>query len=178
MKLVDGHESFLALSNRGALSILDASFKFARARGQPADKKEDSETCDENLPSPVPKSARAVPGRRPHRLRVLVYHQVCRDGKLEDSLPEAKSCEGTRSAMESSNRSWQVPQVCKKARAPSGRRHQSPSYVSERLLCPGSAASPWFPASDCRDGSLAVVQPSKLPRNLPHVAVVSLAFCE
>ena len=31
MELVNGHESFLALSNRGALSILDASFKFARA---------------------------------------------------------------------------------------------------------------------------------------------------
>ena len=31
MELVTGHESFLALSNRGALSILDASFKFARA---------------------------------------------------------------------------------------------------------------------------------------------------
>ena len=31
MELVNGHESFLALSNRGALLILDASFKFARA---------------------------------------------------------------------------------------------------------------------------------------------------
>ena len=31
MELVNGHESFLALSNRGALSILDASFKFARS---------------------------------------------------------------------------------------------------------------------------------------------------
>ena len=31
MELVNRHESFLALSNRGALSILDASFKFARA---------------------------------------------------------------------------------------------------------------------------------------------------
>ena len=30
MELLNGHESFLALSNRGALSILDASFKFAR----------------------------------------------------------------------------------------------------------------------------------------------------
>ena len=29
MELVNGHESFLALSNRGALSILHASFKFA-----------------------------------------------------------------------------------------------------------------------------------------------------
>ena len=31
MELVNGHESFLALSNRGALSILDASFNFAGA---------------------------------------------------------------------------------------------------------------------------------------------------
>ena len=31
MELVNGHESFLAHRNRGALSILDASSKFARA---------------------------------------------------------------------------------------------------------------------------------------------------
>ena len=31
MELVNGHEFFLAVSSRGALSILDASFKFARA---------------------------------------------------------------------------------------------------------------------------------------------------
>ena len=31
MELFSGHESFLALSNRGAPSIFDASFKFARA---------------------------------------------------------------------------------------------------------------------------------------------------
>ena len=31
MELVSGHESFLTLTNRGAHSILDASFKFARA---------------------------------------------------------------------------------------------------------------------------------------------------
>ena len=31
MELVSGHESFLALSNRGALSILDASFRFGQA---------------------------------------------------------------------------------------------------------------------------------------------------
>ena len=30
VELVYGHESFLALSNRGALSIVDASFKFTR----------------------------------------------------------------------------------------------------------------------------------------------------
>ena len=27
------------------------------------------------------------------------------------------------------------------------------------MLCPGSSASPWFTASCCRDGSLAVIQP-------------------
>ena len=31
LEFVNGHESFLALTNRGALSILDARFKFARA---------------------------------------------------------------------------------------------------------------------------------------------------
>ena len=31
VELVNGHESFLSLTNRGALSILDASFKFERA---------------------------------------------------------------------------------------------------------------------------------------------------
>ena len=31
MELVNGHESFLALSSRGSLSVFDASFKFARA---------------------------------------------------------------------------------------------------------------------------------------------------
>ena len=39
MELISGHESFLALSNRGALSILNARFKFARwsylVSGQP-----------------------------------------------------------------------------------------------------------------------------------------------
>ena len=31
MEPVDGHESFLALSNRGALSVFDANLKFVRA---------------------------------------------------------------------------------------------------------------------------------------------------
>ena len=33
MELFNRHQSFLALSCRGALSVLDASFKFARASG-------------------------------------------------------------------------------------------------------------------------------------------------
>ena len=37
--------------------------------------------------------------------------------KVGRIAPEAKSCEGTHSATESSNRSWQVPQVCKGARS-------------------------------------------------------------
>ena len=36
---------------------------------------------------------------------------------------------------------------------------QSFGCVLGRLLCPRSSASPWFTASCCRDGSLAVIQP-------------------
>ena len=31
--------------------------------------------------------------------------------------------------------------------------------VLQHLLCPGNSASPWFAASCCRDGSLAVILP-------------------
>ena len=54
--------------------------------------------------------------------------------------------------------------------ARSGRRRRnqrSPGCVVERFLCPLSSASPWFTASCCRNGSLAVIQPlwtRKLPR--------------
>ena len=81
-----------------------------------------------------------------------------------------KSCEDTGSTMELSNRSWDAPQICKGARALSGRRRRnqrSPGCVVERFLCPLSSASPWFTASCCRDGTLAVIQPlwtRKLPR--------------
>ena len=48
------------------------------------------------------------------------------------------------------------------ARVPPGWKRQSqrcPDCVSERLVCPGISTSPWFTASCCRDGSLAVTQP-------------------
>ena len=56
---------------------------------------------------------------------------------------------------------WQVLQVCNEASVPLDWKRQRqgyPDYVSERLLCLGFPASPWFTAS-CRDGSLAVIQP-------------------
>ena len=53
----------------------------ARVQGQPADKEEDSEISNEIGPLLVPKSARGVSGRRHHRLRMLVGHPMCRDGK-------------------------------------------------------------------------------------------------
>ena len=80
--------------------------------------------------------------------------------KVGRIAPGAKSCEDTRSTTELSNRSWNVPQICAAKRAPSGRRRRnrwSPGCVFERLLCPGIPASPWFTASCCRDGSLAVI---------------------
>ena len=71
--------------------------------------------------------------------------------------PGAKS-----SATDTSHHAWDVPQICKGARAPSGRRRRnrrSPGRVLERLLFPARSASPWFAPSCCRDGSLAVIQP-------------------
>ena len=108
----------------------------------------------------VPKFARAISGRRHHRLRNPVDHRMSRwkVGRVAD----AKRCKGTLGTAESSDRSWQVPQVCDGARVRPGRKRQSlrcPSRVSERLHCPGSSTSPWFTASCCRDGSLAIIQP-------------------
>ena len=47
------------------------------------------------------------------------------------------------------------PQMCKRAFARSDRKRRNrrrPVHLHEQLLCPGSAASPWFAASCCRDG--------------------------
>ena len=142
-------------------SLVDLAREVAREQGQPAGKEEDSETSDENGPLPVPKSARVVSGRRHHRLRMLVDLLVYRD-RIEIVAPGAKSCGDTRSATGSSNRSRNVPQICKGARVPFLRRCRSrrcPGGVFERLLCPGITASPLFTASCSRDGSLAVIQP-------------------
>ena len=71
-----------------------------------------------------------------------------------------KSCEDICSTTELSNRSGDVPQICKTS-ARSGRRRRnrrSPGCVFERLVCPGGSVAPWFTASYCRDGSLAVIQ--------------------
>ena len=59
-----------------------------RAQGQPAGKEEGSESSDESGSLPEPKSARVVPGRRQHRLRIPTYHMMCRDGTLEKLLLE------------------------------------------------------------------------------------------
>ena len=75
---------------------------------------------------------------------------------------EAKSCANPRSTTVLSNRAWDLPQVCEGTIASSGRTHRNrrcPGRVIEKLLCPGNSASPWFAASCCRDGSLAVIQP-------------------
>ena len=133
-------------------------------QGQPAGKEEDSDTSGENGPLPEPKSAQVVPGRRHHCLRNLVDRRMCQDGRLVESLPE------------------RLAVISFTAR----RIHQTPlgtslkclkERVFERLLCPGSSASPWFTASCCRDGSLAVTQPirvqesSQVPSMFEGVAV-------
>ena len=95
-------------------------------------------------PLPVPKSARVVSGRQYHRLRMLVDHLMCRGGRSKESLlAKISDC------------SWVVPSICAGAHAPSGR-------TCRNRRCPvawGSSASPWFTASGCSGGSLAVIQP-------------------
>ena len=95
----------------------------------------------------------------------------------------AKRCEDIRRATESSNRSEKDPQVCEGTCASSGRRRRNRrcfGHVVEQLLCPGNSASPWFAASCCRDGSLAVIQQiwvlesSEVPPMSEEVAVTSL----
>ena len=133
----------------------------ARVQCQPAGKGEDKDTSDESEAPLVPMSAQVVSGRRHHRLRNLVDHLMCRDGEV-GGIAEAKCCKDTRSTAGSSNRSWQVLQVCKEARVPPCRKRQSQrclGCVSERLLCLGISTSPWFTASCCHDCSLAVSQP-------------------
>ena len=61
-----------------------------RVQGQPAGKEEDSETNGESWPLLVPKSALVVSGLRYNRLRVMVDHLLCRDGKTEESLLERR----------------------------------------------------------------------------------------
>ena len=60
------------------------------------------------------------------------------------------------------NRGQDVPEVCDGAYAPSGRRRRNPrcpGRIFKKMLCPGNSVSPWFAASCCRDGSLAVIWP-------------------
>ena len=77
-----------------------------------------------------------------------------------------KSCEDTRSTTELSNHSWDVPQ-CVQQRAPSGRRRGNRRWfgcVFERLLCPGSSASPFLAAVMDRWPSFSRFGSRKLPR--------------
>ena len=83
---------------RGILSEDPEDFKESRGAGagsrgvqrQPAGK-EDSKTIHEKRAIAYPKSARVVSGRRPHELRMLVDHQMSRDGISEESLLERRA---------------------------------------------------------------------------------------
>ena len=56
--------------------------KLREYKASPLAREGDSETSDENGPLPVPKSERVVSGRQHHRLRMLVDHMMCRDGRV------------------------------------------------------------------------------------------------
>ena len=93
-------------------SLGELAREVALSQGQPAGKEEDSEISDDHGPLPLPKTAREVSWGR-HRLRMLIDHLMCRDGKLEESLLERTAV----SATESSYRPCKVPQVWSEAHA-------------------------------------------------------------
>ena len=73
-----------------------------------------------------------------------------------------QNCETPRSATVLSNRACDFLHVYEGARAPSGRKRRNRrnfGRLLETLLCLANSASPWFAASCCSDGSLAVIQP-------------------
>ena len=75
--------------------------------------------------------------------------------KVGRSAPGAKSC-----ATELPNRSWDFLQMCKGARADSGRRRRNRRFLVAYLnVCFVQEASRWFTTSYWRDGSLAVTRP-------------------
>ena len=122
-------------------SLEELPREVARVQGQPAGKEEDSEIGDENGPPPVPKSARVVPGRRHHgrsfALAARRHYQIALGTFLKFVKKRALPLVG-----------------------------RCPCCAVERLLCPGSSASPWFTASCCRDRwpSFSSFGSRKLPR--------------
>ena len=91
--------------------------------------------------------------------------------EISDPVPDAKggkeedrdtTDENGPLPVPKSHTGWDVPQIFKGARVPSGRRRRNRRCLGcafKRLLCTWISASPWFTASCCRDGSLAVMQP-------------------
>ena len=131
-------------------------------KASPRAKKRDGGSSGGSWPLPAPKSAQVVCGQRRRPLRTLIDSLMWRNGNLEASLLEQKSCENPRGAMEPLHCAWDVGQRCRMALAPSGRTRRNrrrPGHLHKRLRCPGSSASPWFAASCCGDGSLAVIEP-------------------
>ena len=148
-------------------SLEELAREVARVQCQPAGKEVDSETSNEGGPRlPLPKSAQIMSKRRHHRLCMLVDY-LCdlsrwRVGRI---APGAKSCEDSCSSTELSNRSWDVEIDGALV------VYSNDSFVQ-------GVPSPWFAASCCRDGSLAVIQPlwvqktSEVPSMFEGVATV------
>ena len=90
-----------------------------------------------------------------------VNHLMCRDGELEKWLLDQKTARTLAVRRFFLTVFGNFPHVCVAARAPSGRRRRNPrcpGYVLKKLLCPRNFALPWFTASCCSDGSLAIIQ--------------------
>ena len=103
----------------------------------------------------VPESAWVVSGRQHHRLRILVL--MCRDGKLEESFLKRRA---VRSLAARRNYQAALGKFLKCVKVRALHLVEDVEVKNARVAYPSSSISPWFTASCCSDGSLAVIQPS------------------
>ena len=110
---------------------------------------------------PVPMSARVVSECRQHRLRMLIDRLMCRDGELEELLLErspVKSLAARRISLAAVGTCLKY--VMERVLLLVGNIENDGALVAYSRNCfAGSSASPWFAASCCCDGSLAVIRP-------------------
>ena len=135
--------------------------KTARIQGQSAGRDEDGGSSGVSRPLPGPNSSPAVSGRRRRALLALIDHLMWRTGKLEESLMKraVKTLAARRFCQTALGTLLKF--VIKRVLPLVENATIDGALVahSKTLLRPGNSASPWFAASCCRDGSLAVIQP-------------------
>ena len=145
-------------------SLKELAREGARVQGQPAGREEDDGSSDVSGPLPVSKPARVVPGRQHRPVAHANRSFDVSKRRVGRVVPGAKNCENPRSATDcfvSTLLGTFLTRVKERVLPLIGDVELDGvlGRVLRELLCPGNSASPWFTASCCSDGSLAVFLP-------------------